>query len=337
MSKIKYKVKKEVCEGDHFIEHYFPCNPENFVGRFKKIGNFNEANGAVDEIICESCKQDAASGRYSGIEIQVNVDGNTETKRMKHSYQVKDMTRKFDHWELYFGKCHSEVKCWTPYERLFEVRRKGFQFMILCYKIRHFPHEECVFKSYVNLKQYSDGSHGNYEGITVVRDAPQFFWPGLLRGLSENDKNAVYYMYIHAYPKENLESSFPNPELPIQLMPVHMRNRYVYPLTWFCQFYKPTPGMQYPNNRHDLRRYHKLVAVTVLEMYKGGSVMKVSQYKYVENNTSVPVSQFTQDHNWVDNNDHLVYSEAFQPGIQSGLAGPVVSFYGRVDTFNRKF
>ena len=134
------------------------------------------------------------------------------------------------------------------------------------------------------------------------------------------------------------------------------RGDYQFPNTMTMEYFIETPGKMKPTTIGELERDHLCVGRTFLEMYPGGGGLKCTQYKYLSNESfeHFPSDELISYHaprknrHLVDdetdlteatwrNKLHVDNREAFVPNFRDGLAGPIISFWARIDNRNRWF
>ena len=105
---------------------------------------------------------------------------------------------------------------------------------------------------------------------------------------------------------------------------------------------------KFPSSVKDLDDNHHPVARTYLELYPGGSGLRVSQYKYVKNSEfkecradilCYEVGGLDIKYSpplWVKdlNEDHVSSAEVFIENTQDGFCGPIISYYVRYHANN---
>ena len=355
--KKKYKVTKQVVAGEHYIEHIHQPFASNFIGQWIKSGVtiFEKNQDIVSVLLCEGCVRDARIRRDNFVDV-LGPDWNVMRTLTEHSYQVENVTMSHDIFDWGIGKCSSYDRhsCWTAKDMIFDVMRKGYQRKFVFSRVfqdRRFPchcnpvkdkekcshevFEEVLYKMFINL---NPGRSAKYEGKATIRGSPTFFWPGFLKGHTANKEDEVFYVWCKLRDNHQLE-----PEERIRLREFPIRNwvlgdpfvNYSFVLPQIMQFdffLKDKDSQEFPKDFYDMRTKHKFIGRTVLEMYPAGGAFRSLQYKWVS------LEQLPDlDCEWEGWSDpYYDKEEAFIPKQQSGLIGPIVSYWSRVHDHNRK-
>ena len=322
--KRKYDVKKQkVVRGSDFLEDTYNANPENLCGLWVKYGQGKIQNPSVEKVLCESC-QDAT----------LHYREKESILKMKRSYQVENFTEPRQLYEWDRVGCKGE-SCWGPKERYFKVSRKnrktynedGFQYMLSQFIVHDGGNEECVDRVYLNV-QLKNSRKWIYEGIGSQRRIRQFFFPNLV------DKEQEHFVYVSCRQFERSTDNFK------------------YPIVWKIEHFKKNKEvLRFPSSVKDLDDDHHPASRTFMELYPGGSGLRISQYKFVENVEFKPTTCYGLSYGtggleinysppfWVQeiNKDHLSPDEVFIENVQDGFCGPIVSFYERYHSNNSFF
>ena len=316
----KFYVRKKVLVGDKFFEDHYTSHPETFIGCWSLCGNdFDPRNPSFKVIFCDACIERAHEKKRR--EVLLGKD---------RSYQVVNFTNsliKYD-WSGYQG-CEN-VQCWGRKERYIKILRHwvnrkhfvGYQYSFSNFNVGVIS-DECTDRFYFNLEKTENPKL--HEAITSqTTKSPKFFFPNII---DNSLRDSQFYLHIQ---QEDFSKSSPN---------------YRHPSTLKIDHYRRNEEMViFPTTASDLS-YHKPAAASIVELYPGGAGLKVSQFKYVENET-------------IKNSENLIYnpsdpvdlppaawvysspakkSEVFVEGLQNGWVGPIVSYWSRYDHLNSFF
>ena len=180
------------------------------------------------------------------------------------------------------------------------------------------------------------------------------FHPDVLKG-----DESSYYIYIQTRPNSQLP---PHKaylyDMSTSLWPDCFKTaEYLYPSTMTFEYFLENKGEKIPENISELEMNHQCVGRTFLDLYPGGGGFKCTQYTYLSNSNfaNFPSPELKAYHEprknrflvddepdvteavWMGNGSHVGNSEAFVPGHRDGLAGPIISYYARVDNNRRWF
>jgi hypothetical protein len=331
---MEYKVMKNVTEGEFFEEHRYSKFTEHFLGKWLKAGVFVESNPSVKDLLCDYCRQDW------------NARRSLKPLRSKlRSYQVVGVTKPDEFWEWEQGRCANVETCWGQRDRIWDVRRSrnGERYSFNHHKLStETQKEETVDKTYATFQRGAGNLNLEYTAIARKTSQCLDFFPNCLP-LVESPKRHIFITMaskknapknILQLPKNQWPMFYQTPQY---LNPNRMEFRY------FDEQKKDTQGKQFsssqkkriceevPSSLTALENSFPEVARTYIEMYPGGSGLKVSQYKMV-NQWKIEEKRETVDWlpSWWDN----PYS-GYIPNIQHGWKGPIVSYWCRLDSFNR--
>ena len=321
MATKRFNVSKNVFVGDNYIEDRYTSHPETFIGCWSLHGNdFDPRNPSFKVIFCEACIQKAHEKKRREVLLG-----------KERSYQVVNFTNpliKYD-WSGYQG-CENE-NCWGRKERYIKVLRHwvnrqhfvGYQYSFANYKVGDIS-DECTDRFYFNLQK--TGKPNFHEAITSqTTKSPPFFFPNIIDSSHRNSQH-----YLHIQQEDHIKSS----------------PGYLYPSTLKIDHYRRNDEkVEFPSVADDLARYHKPAASSIIELYPGGAGIKVSQFKFVENEKFKDSGNLIYDPNssvylppeaWVHSSP-AKKSELYVEGLQDGWIGPIVSFWSRIDHVNSFF
>ena len=94
---VKHKVKKNVIQGPHFVEHRYSKFNENLIGLFTKVGLKVESNPSIEAagLFCDKCKHRDGT---------INIEDETGVSRSYgRSYQVEGVTKPFNKYDWEIG------------------------------------------------------------------------------------------------------------------------------------------------------------------------------------------------------------------------------------------
>ncbi len=217
------------------------------------------------------------------------------------------------------------------------------------------PGEEVVARyNAALLRKYRPISERHlYEGISLTSRRLKMFYPNILK-----DDNSSYYIYIRTQPNTKLPSHKAYLyDVSTSLWPDRYKTaEYLYPNTMTFEYFLESRGKKKPETICDLDIEHQCVGRSFLELYPGGGGMKVTQYCHLSNSNfdNFPSPELKAYHEprknrfliddepdvteaiWM-NKSHVGNLEAFVPGLRDGLAGPIISYFARVDNNRRWF
>ena len=314
----KFYVRKKVIVGEKYIEDHYTSHPETFIGCWSLCGNdFDPRNPSFKMIFCDTCIERAHEKKRREVVLG-----------KERSYQVIDYTNpqmKYE-WSGFQGCVN--VNCWGTKERYLKIFRHwvnlkhftGYQYLFRNYKVGEIS-DECTDSFYFNLQKTSNPRL--HEAITSQTvKSPSFIFPNII---DKSTQASQYYLHIQ---QEDHDKSSPN---------------YLHPSTLKVNHYRKSEGSaMFPSSLEDLAVWHKPAAASIIELYPGGSGLKISQYKYVENTQFIDSDHLIYDPNdpivippstWVYSRN-LKKSEVYAEGIQSGWIGPIISFWSRHDHVN---
>ena len=121
-------------------------------------------------------------------------------------------------------------------------------------------------------------------------------------------------------------------------------------MTMNFSFFEANLGLAFPNTYEDLVKNHTPSHLTFIDMYEGGGGLRVSQYKWIETfKNDAPLPFWTDKRSslsvdialyenrfrprWINQN-HIGEEECYIPNFQSGFAGPITSYWARLNSFN---
>ena len=349
----KVRVKSKIILGEYFLEYQYNSFTEDFIGTWRKIGVEHVNNPSTTSLQCSGCvNQSETWPKRRGIQKPV-------------SYQcVGGRTKNFNRYDWNVGKCSNPV-CWGPSEYLFEVKMMNnlnFQFSHKKLMNLNLPGEEIIGRYNCTLTRKYNLSHKDNhftEGITMTSRKLKMFYPHII---DSEDPGANYYIYISMYPKVNLpEHSMHLYDVNFASWPSQYQNSdYQYPNHLVFEYFLETPGLSKPDSIFSLEKDHKCVGATHLDLYPGGGGMKCTQYKHLSNLKFSLEESFRQEEElrryhdekkihvlyddepdfsqakWI-NNHHVYKHNTFVPNIRDGLAGPIISYWARLDSKRRWF
>ncbi len=276
------------------------------------------------------------------------------------SYQVLGLTKNFNQYDWEKTRCNNLSGCWGPAERILEVRQKPDIMQMIHIKIRpNQTNEEVVNRLYLSLKkkEYQRERNSNekiYTSIGSCSKMKDFFWPDLFSGNSSLKKK-TYYFHVSIVPRDPV-SGLEN--LPVVWWPDELKTRdRVFPMTMNMEFFESHKDLNlpFPSSYNELVTNYKPSHLTFLDMYEGGAGLRVSQYKWVDNETlnrEAPLPLWSNKRSRTDldvalyenkfrprwiNTQHLDEKNCFVKDFQNGFSGPIVSYWARVHHFNAYF
>ena len=324
-----YKVKKKVTEGDFFLEHQFSEFPQTFVGKWKKAGVLIENNPTTKDLTCSFCKDDWLK------RCKINPCG-----RKLRSYRVVGVTEPDEFWEWEYGRCGNPTTCWGPRERIWDVRNHGSQWSFTHSKVFE-QSEEKIEKLHAKLERGSGSNNLQYTGIAMKTSQSRDFWPNCLPVAPSPRR----HIFITMASKEIVPPEYA--VLPKNQWPkTYQTPKYLNPNRMECRYFDEPPRQMpaIPLTEEEKRKRCKEVPTTLaaledsfpeiartyIEMYPGGSGLKVTQYKVIQQEKN------EGKHEKVDMLSRW-YAESTYSGHMPGWAGPVVSYWARVDSNHRYF
>ena len=118
---------------------------------------------------------------------------------------------------------------------------------------------------------------------------------------------------------------------------VYQDPSYKFVNTFTFDIFRKKPGNPWSTNLWESKQYHYSVAITTLNLYPGGAGFECKQYKYLKNDEfDKSVKSSDCDMSWTEPEFIHPY-EAFVPYKQDGYAGPITSYYHRVNCENPFF
>ena len=298
---------------------------ENWVGKWAKIGSTPVDNPAVRKLLCEICFLNMTEQKH-----YYCIDGEPE------------LTQKYG-WSGF--QCSNDA-CWGSYELYFHIKRKwrqqtdfsGYEYMFTNNKImRGGNHEECLDRT--RIKMRPGNSKGTfYEGlgfvITKSTGTPCFGYPKLI---DKGTNKASYIMHATCH-----QTSQNNENLYSQTMVLE-------------HFQEAEASRGVPKSHKELSDEHYPVALTYIEMYPHAAGCRMLQFKFLRNKD---FQKIEKDKDWLDLQgqsrveryrrlkwqgwmrewkNYIEERGAFIEGQQDGWAGPIISYWTRVDDKNEWF
>ena len=325
-----YKVKKTVVEGTHLIEHRYQAFPETFVGKWKKIGVSVRDNPSVHELVCKFCLEDWKA--------RVR---NWHYPSKLRSYRVEGVTGPDDLWEWgELGICSNPVACWGPKERIWDVRRSTSSKSenIQRYSFAHHTITNNIEKTtdrlYATFVRGTGKTNLEYTAITNKASQSADFWPDCLP-VSVTPRRQIYLSMSskHSVPEDVGKLS------PAYWPETYRNSKYMNPHRMEVRYFDEQPGemlqrfKRNPLTLESLENYLPEIARTSIEMYPGGSGLKVLQYKWIP---KWKHEENRDETDWLPHEWKESYN-SYIPEKQHGWAGPVISYWARLDETNRYF
>lgn len=305
-------------------------------------GGIVEETPSSAPVLCSFCLSDYKARKQNY--------GDMNVKIKQRSYQVVGVTKPFNMYEWEKVICRNPTgHCWGPSERIFQVKAKKDQLMLVHYKIGIRGSEECVNRVYVNLRRGPSRHYHVYTGIGMCSNMRSFFWPGLFSEGVRSQKKLHYY-HVSMIPGDPLEEHLKDQPIACWDQSYKTPSRF-YPMMLNFEFFEATPHKAHPKTLQDLTQDHRPSHLTFIDMYPGCSGLRVSQFRWMNNDIldkSSPLPLWVTPGStnyinallyedwrprWIDTN-HLQPDNCFIPKHQDGFAGPVKSFWGRINDFN---
>ena len=203
---------------------------------------------------------------------------------------------------------------------------------------------------FINLVKKESKNEQIYTSIGSTSQMRSFFWPELFRQTQPSTKNKTYYYYVCVLPRVPVVGL---EDLPIVWWPNQFKapDR-IYPMTMELSFFEANTKIPFPKDFKELEMNHKPSHLTYIDMYEAGGGLRVSQYKWIDNDVfkfNEPLPLWTNKHSrlgvdlalydnkfrprWI-NPYHVQESNCFIRNHQNGWAGPVTSFWARLNSTN---
>ena len=318
----KFNIRQNVFVGVKWTEHQYPPLTSNFVGRWQKYGGKVYLNESVESILCAQCSTDyfhrQKTREFCGIK--------------ESSYQVENFTYPEDKWDWDLCLCRNLSNCWGPAERLFDLKRKRDFYQMTHIKVINGTHEQIEDRQYFTL--YRKSNYPNrFTGVINRFSRPSFFWPNLFDGEPLND---CYIINV------DNQTNLPLPEhmkgSPFCHLPkIYQDPRYKFVNSFQFEIFRKNPENPWPTSLLESKQKHHPVAITTLNLYPGGSGFECKQYKFLKNKDfDKSVKSSDSDMSWTDT-EFIHPFEAFIPNKQDGYAGPITSFFHRVELYKSFF
>ena len=330
-----FKHYKVVIRGPRFWEHVFPPKNENFIGIWEKCGTFVDlSNPSAKELLsCDSCINDRRTRNQ--------MFPPSEALR---SYQVRKVTKQNDFWLWEAGQCENK-NCWGQKTRQWQVQRQKNQYLFTHKTSNRNVNTEVIDKLYINMLQGSDIKRCGYFGVgrPVGRCAqfrPMFnnedfnkkrhvscemssrkVLPENLTGIERSDCPPYY--------QENPDFVFPN-KIIFKIYEEPEREK----TTTLTKAEKDKLCLSVPDTQEKLEKAGwPEVARTYVFMYPGGAGCRVEQFRNMEGKEREERERLAADDlpNWWPEGKISGYIK----DVQGGWAGPITSFYRRIDTANK--
>ena len=265
------------------------------------------------------------------------------------SYQVVGLTKPFNMYEWEKTRCTNTKNCWGLSQRVFEVRQKENKMCLIHSKIRRNQiNEEVVNRLYFSLKKKESKTEHIFSSIGSTSNIRSFFWPDLFKQ-SDSKLKPTYYFHASIVPRLSPPPCFN--DIPISWWPDTIKTpERISPMTMNFSFFEANLGLAFPNTYADLVKNHPPSHLTFIDMYGGGGGLRVSQYKWIETfKNDAPLPFWTDKRSslsvdialyenrfrprWINQN-HIGEEECYIPNFQSGFAGPITSYWARLNSFN---
>ena len=319
--KKKYRIKQNVSLGPKYAEHHYPAFSSNYLGRWQRYGGQVDLNESVKPIVCDYCFSDYTQ-RLS----------NRESSQIpSRSYQVQGYTYPMDKWEWEFCICKNRHSCWGQSERLFDMKRTRDKYQMTQIKVLGGDHEQIEDRLYFELTRKSNYPN-RFQGVINRSRRPSFFWPNLFDGQPVND----WYIF-HVDNQTNLPLPDHVRGSPFCTLPeVYQKPEYMYVNNFTFEIFRLNKDFPFPSKLCEAKQNHHPVAITTLDLYPGGAGFKCKQLKYLVNEEFDKSVKSSSDMTWTEK-EYIYPAEAFIPYKQDGYAGPITSYYHRINLNNPYF
>ena len=309
---------KIVKMGEVYEEHIFNRKNETFIGTWVKAGHDVFYDDSARMVMnCESCFED-----------NKQRERNRTPRQPLRSYKVEGCTPPNDFWWWAYGLCDNK-NCWGPYKRTIQFQRQGAKMLLQHFKELNGRKNatECIDKIFCHISE--SGSGHIYSGVACTVGFGAFFWP-LFKDLKEKTPMNIY---IQMTPKQM------RPENVVELErkdwpPYYKYNpKFIYSHTIEFRIFPTKMVNGAPASINELENidWPELARVYGF-MYPGGAGMRIESYRYIDGPEprrrieapGMPLwwpSAFT----------------GFIKGVQSGWAGPMISFWRRESVNNPFF
>ena len=332
----KYRIKQNVSVGPKYTEHHYQAFNSNFVGRWQRYGGKVDLNESVQSIVCDYCSSDYSQRLRNRESFSIPP----------RSYQVQGYTYPIDKWDWEFCICKNRHSCWGQSERLFDVKRKQDKYQMTHIKVLGGKYEQIEDRQYVELTRKSNYPN-RFQGIMNRSRRPSFFWPNLFDGQPWND----WYIF-HVDNQTNLPLPDHVRGSPFCTLPeVYQKPEYMYVNNIKFEIFRRNRDYPFPTNLWECKQNHHPVAITTLDLYPGGAGFKCKQLKYLVNKEFDKSVKSSSDVTWTaydlmhypgihkdwTEEEYIYPAEAFVPYKQDGYAGPITSYYHRINCNNPYF
>ena len=321
IQKRKYRIVQNVVVGPRYTEHHYPVFSSNFIGRWQRYGGKVEVNDSVEPLFCDYCFSDYFTRQTNRRKCNI----------LENSYQVEGLTYSLDKWDWDYCICRNGNNCWGPSERLFDLKRKKNFYQMTQTKVLDGVHEQVEDKIYFEMKQKSNYPK-RFTGIANRFTRPSFFWPNLFDGQPRQDG----YIF-HVDNQTNLPLPPHMRGSPFCSLPkVYQVPEYMFVNNFTFEIFRRNPEFPWPTNLWESKLNHHPVAITTLDLYPGGSGFKCKQLKFLVNQEFDKSVKSSSDVKWTEK-EYIWEREAFIPNKQDGYAGPITSYYHRINCVNPYF
>ena len=181
----RYKIIKQVVQGEYYQEHRFKSFPETFVGRWKKVG-VQVSPRCEKMLTCDYCFED----------YEKRVSYRTTENKYVRTYRVEGVTTPEEVYRWEFGRCENPNFCWGTKTRIWDVRRAKNS------SRHYFGHtlvvnnaEQRQDTSYANFVRSPDKNNLTYTAITCKASQSKEFWPDLLP-VVENPRRQIHITMV---------------------------------------------------------------------------------------------------------------------------------------------
>ena len=198
-------------------------------------------------------------------------------------------------------------------------------------KVLNGVHEQVEDRQYFELKRKSTYPN-RFTGIANRGSRPAFFWPNLFDGEPHKD----WYIF-HVDNQTNLPLPANMKGGPFCSLPkVYQVPEYKFVNNFTFEIYRRDPEFPWPTNLWDSQKNHYPVAITTLDLYPGGAGFECKQYKFLRNQDFDKSVRCSSDMEWTEK-EYIFPWETFIPYKQDGYAGPITSYYHRINCENPYF
>ena len=367
----KIKVKSSIVVGENFLEYRYQPFSEDFIGQWRKVGSTFVENPSTTSLHCSGCiSKSEMWPKRRGISKPVSFQCLGRTKSFnKYDWSVGSCTNGASCWGpaeyIFEVKMMNNVQFQFTHKKIIDLNSPGEE-IISRYNCtlerkyrpvqdRHFLHGVALTSR--KLKMF-------YPFLINTDDSERNLY--IYTSMYPNDKLPSHKRYLYDVNMASWPSEFQNgyyqysnhltmeyfletPGLSKPRSIVDLENHHTCVGSSYLELY--------PGGKYNIQTQFSVI--TPFLIITGGG-MRCTQYKFLSNKNMSSEDSEMHDkvlRNWHDqrrnkflvddepdledatwiNNHHVYKKDAYIPTVRDGLAGPIISYWARIDNKRRWF